>query len=145
MPFRSAILAAALLAQSELPDGPAKQKVVKICATCHELETVVASRRTKFGWQQMTEDMVSRGAEGSEDDLAAVVSYLTEWAGKINVNTASAVELQKALGIEGKEAGAIVSYREQNGKYKGFEELLKTPGIDSGKLREKRALVAFSQ
>jgi competence protein ComEA len=139
------MLAAALLAQMELPDGPAKQKVVKICATCHEMETVVATRRTKLGWQQMTEDMVSRGAEGSEEDLAAVVAYLTEWAGKVNVNTASAGELQKALGIDGKEAGAIVSYREQNGKFKSFEELLKTPGADPEKLRQKRSLVAFSQ
>jgi len=139
------MLAVAFVAQTELPDGPAKQKVVKICATCHEMESVVASRRTKLGWQQMTEDMVSRGAEGSEGDLADVVAYLTEWFGKVNVNTASVAELQKALGIDGKEAGAIVSYREQNGKYKGFEELLKTPGADPEKLRQKRSLIAFSQ
>jgi competence protein ComEA len=151
MRFRNAILAVALfwpvplVAQTELPDGPGKQKVQKICGGCHEIETVVASRRTRVGWQHMTEDMVARGAEGSEEDMLAVVAYLAEWFGKVNVNTGSAAELQKTLGIGEKEARAIVSYREQNGEYKNFEELLKTPGADPEKLRQKRSLVAFSQ
>ena len=148
MRFRSVIASLAVcvpLAAAELPGGPAKAKVVKICGTCHEIETVVASRRTKLGWQQMTEDMVARGAEGSEDDLAAVTSYLAEWFGKVNVNTATAAEMQKALGVPESDAGAIVRYRDQNGKYKSFEELLKTPGIDPDKLRQKRSLIALSQ
>src|SRR4051812_41789110 len=123
MRFPSAplIVAAALAgpiglpAQTELPDGAAKAKVQKICGSCHEMESVIASRRTRLGWQQMTEEMVGRGAEGSDEDLAAVVAYLTEWFGKVNVNTASAAEMGKALGLSEKEARAIASYREQNG------------------------------
>jgi len=148
MRFRSVFGALALCAPAftaELPDGPAKTKVVKICGTCHEIETVVSSRRTKLGWQQMTEDMVARGAEGAEEDLRGVVQYLAEYFGKVNVNTADAVEIQKVAELTEKDARAIVQYREQNGKYKGFEDLLKTPGVDSEKLREKRGLVAFSQ
>src|SRR4051794_10148026 len=148
MRFRNVLGAVALCAPAfaaELPDAPAKEKVVKICGTCHELETVVASQRTKLGWQQMTEDMVARGAEGSEDDLQAVVQYLTDNFGKVNVNTADAAGIQKLAGLTENDARAIVQYREQNGKYKSFADLLKTPGIDSEKLREKRGLVAFSQ
>src|SRR5689334_7675958 len=105
MRFRNALMVGALccpvflMAQTELPKGPGKEKVEKICSGCHEMESVVGSRRTKAGWQRMTEDMVSRGAEGSEEDLAAVVAYLTEWFGKVNVNTAAAAELQKTLGL----------------------------------------------
>lgn len=143
--FALALCAAGLAGQTELPDGPGKETVRKICGNCHEMETVIASRRTQTGWQQMVDDMITRGAEGSDDEMAAVVTYLTAAFGKINVNTASAGELQKALGLSEKEAQAITSYRAQSGKYKNFEELERTPGISPEKLRQKRSLVAFSQ
>jgi competence protein ComEA len=131
--------------QSELPDAPGKEALKKICANCHEIETVISSRRTRIGWQQVTDDMVSRGAEGSDDEIAAIVDYLAKSFGKINVNTATAADLQKILDLSEKEAKAITSFREQNGKFKNFEELEKTPGIVPEKLRQKRSLIAFSQ
>src|SRR5215831_15727843 len=103
MHFRNSALALAiasgLSAQTHLPEGPGKETVQKICGNCHEIETVISSRRTKIGWQRMVEDMIGRGAEGSEDDMSAVVAYLTNWFGKINVNTAPAGDLEKALGL----------------------------------------------
>ena len=148
-PLRLAALAAAvplaLAAQAELPDGPGRDAVKKVCGNCHEIDTVIGSRRTKMGWQQITDDMISRGAEGSDEEMAAVVAYLAQWFGKINVNTAPAADLQKALGLAEKEARAITSYREQNGKIKNFDELEKVPGIDPERLRQKRGLIAFSQ
>jgi competence protein ComEA len=146
--FRSAalifVVAAAGLAQTELPDAPAKETVKRICANCHEMETVIASRRTKIGWERITEDMVSRGAMGSDDEMAAVIDYLTANFGKLNVNTASAAEIAKTLGFTEKEAAAIVAWREQNGKFKTFEDLQKVPGVSAEKLKEKRASIAFS-
>jgi competence protein ComEA len=131
--------------QTQLPDAPGKASVEKICATCHEITEVIARRRTKIDWQQVVEDMVSRGAEGSEDDLAAVVSYLSSQFGKINVNAASVDEIQKSLGVSEKDARAIVAYREKNGKIQDFEQLLRVPGINVEKLREKRSFIAFAQ
>ena len=140
-----ALISMALQAQSELPEGPGKEPVKRICAQCHEVATVISSRRTKIGWQQMTDDMISRGAEGTDEDMAAVVAYLTAWFGKTNVNTAAAAELQKTLDLSEKEARAILSYREQNGKIRSFDELEKVPGMDPEKLRQKRSRIAFSQ
>ena len=134
-----------LAAQAELPEAPGKATVKKVCGDCHEIATVIGARRTRIGWERITEDMVSRGAEGTEEEMAAVVDYLTTFFGKINVNTASLAELQKALALSEKEARAITSYREQNGKIKSFEELEKAPGLDPEKLRQKRNLIAFSQ
>jgi|SRR5579885_2031208 competence protein ComEA len=150
MHFRSAVAASllgavSLAAQTELPEAPAKATTLRICGSCHEIETVISSRRTKLGWRRITEEMVARGAEGSDEELQAIVDYLAEWFGKVNVNAASAAELEKALGLAQKEAEAIVAYREQHGKYGSFEELLKTPGVDAEKLRQKRSLVAFSE
>jgi competence ComEA-like helix-hairpin-helix protein len=135
----------AVYGQTELPDGPGKRQAQKICGNCHEIETVVSSRRTKIGWQQITDDMISRGAEGTDEEMAAVVAYLTEWFGKINVNTASATELEKTLGFSEKEARALLTYREQNGKIASFEELEKVPGLQPEKLRQKRNRIALSQ
>jgi competence ComEA-like helix-hairpin-helix protein len=129
---------------SGIPDAPARAALKKICGNCHEVETVVASRRTRIGWERSVEDMVTRGAEGSDEDMAAIVDYLTAYFGKVNVNTALAPELEKLLGFSPGEAQAIVAYRERNNKIKDFEELKKVPGVSAEKLQAKRGLIAFS-
>lgn len=151
MRFHKALIAAALgccalgqETQGPLPDAPGKVEVEKICASCHEIETAIGSRRTKIGWQQSVDDMISRGAEGSDADMEAVVAYLTTYFGKVNVNTATVQDLEKVLELSEKEAQAIVSYRERNTKIKDFEELKKVPGVSAEKLQAKRALIAFS-
>ena len=149
MRFLNALLFLTLLpgirAQTKLPDAPGKEAFKKVCVVCHELETATASRRTKAGWERMIDDMIDRGAEGTPEEMDAILTYLTTAFGKVNVNTASAAELQKALELSAREAQAILSYREKNGNYKTFEEVLRTPGISTEKLQEKRGLIAFSQ
>ena len=129
---------------AQLPDGKGKDAVKKICVGCHELDVVTASLRTKIGWQQNVDDMIARGAEGSDDDMEAVVEYLTKFFGKINVNTATVQELETSLGLSETESKAIVAYREQNGKLKDFEQLKKVPGVSPEKLQAKRSRIAFS-
>ena len=132
-------------APGPLPDTPAKKVLEKSCATCHELESVLGTRRTKIGWQQSVDDMVARGAEGSDQDLAAIVEYLTTYFGKVNVNTAAAADLEKALGLSSAEAKAVIAYRDQNGKIKDFDDLKKVPEVSAEKLQSKRGLIAYSQ
>jgi competence protein ComEA len=145
--LQSALLCIVAIAPAmgqELPDGKGKEAVQRVCTSCHEMAAVTGSRRTKIGWQQNVDDMISRGAEGSGDDIEAVVDYLTANFGKINVNTATAGELASFLGLSDAEAKAIVTYREQRGKYKDFDQLLKTPGVNAKKLQPKRPQIAFS-
>jgi competence ComEA-like helix-hairpin-helix protein len=127
-----------------LPDAPGKQLVVQACTGCHDVDTVIGSRRTKLGWRQNVDDMISRGAEGSEEDMDALVAYLTTYFGKVNVNTATVQDLENVLELSGKEAQAIVSYREENRTIRNFEELKKVPGVSAEKLQAKRGLIAFS-
>ncbi len=129
---------------AELPEGPGRDAVKKVCAKCHEIETVVASRRTRIAWQQMTDDMVSRGAKGSDEELVAVVDYLTVHYGKVNVNTATVEDLTDLLGLSEKEAKAILAYREQNGAFKSFDDLQKA-GLSADRLKEKRPQIALSR
>lgn len=50
-------------------------------------------------------------------------------SGKINLNTASKEELCKIPGIGQSRADAIVSYREQNGRFQAIEDIMQVSGI----------------
>jgi competence protein ComEA len=72
-----------------------------------------------------------------------VAEYLSKYLGKVSVNGASARELQDGLKISEKEAQLIVSWRDQHGKFKNFEEVRKVPGLDAAKIAEKRGWMSF--
>jgi mono/diheme cytochrome c family protein len=61
-----------------LPEGPGKKVVERMCTGCHSLKTVTAERGTKDDWARTVDLMVSRGAEGSDEDVDAVVKYLAK-------------------------------------------------------------------
>ncbi|MDE3164513.1 MAG: PQQ-binding-like beta-propeller repeat protein, partial [Acidobacteriota bacterium] len=116
----------------------------ELCASCHPLDEVTAARRTEAGWQQEVADMVARGSEGTLQQLASVVAYLTGAYGKVNVNTASPQRLAEFLGLSAREARAIVTYRTRRGDLNSFEQLLAVPGVNRAKLQAKRELIAFT-
>lgn len=49
--------------------------------------------------------------------------------GRVNINTASASELEKLPGIGPAKAAAIVDYRQKNGPFRRVEDLAGVPGI----------------
>jgi competence protein ComEA len=51
------------------------------------------------------------------------------FSGTININTASATDLQMLPGIGAKTAALIVEYRQKNGPFKKVEELMNVRGI----------------
>jgi cytochrome c5 len=70
--------------RSELPDGPGKVAFEKSCTTCHDAAQAINMRRTKAEWEQVIDDMVTRGANGSDQELDAITAYLTKFFGKGN-------------------------------------------------------------
>jgi len=117
--------------------------MVKLCVGCHEVDLVVARRHTRIEWEGVMEDMIARGTKGSEEELTLLVEYLNKHLGKVNVNAATGKELQDALKISDKDAVAIVSWREQHGRFKNFEEVRKVPGLDAANIAEKRGWMVF--
>jgi competence protein ComEA len=124
----------------DLPDGPGKAEVLKICTQCHDLDTVTADNRTRDGWTKMVAKMGDRGAEGTGEEFEAVIKYLTKNFGKINVNTATPDEIAAGLEFSAKEAAAIVDYREKNGVYKDWKDLEKV--VDAAKVEAKKDHIA---
>ena len=63
---------------------------------------------------------------------------------KLNINTASASEIQKALiGIGAKKAEALVQYREKHGNFTVAEQLLEVQGIGKATLEKNRDRIVF--
>jgi hypothetical protein len=66
----------------QLPDGPGKELLPKLCAGCHDLTFTISTRETEDGWTRIVNDMRSKGADGSEEDFAKVIAYLATYLGK---------------------------------------------------------------
>ena len=62
----------------------------------------------------------------------------------VNVNTASAEELEAITGIGPALAGAIVSYRDEHGAFETPEELMNVRGIGAGKLEAFRSEITLT-
>jgi len=73
------------------------------------------------------------GAAGGDDDAAT--------AGPIDLNTATAEQLEALPGVGPSIAAAIVEHRERNGPFRSVDDLLDVPGIGPARLDELRGSV----
>jgi mono/diheme cytochrome c family protein len=55
----------------------AREAFQKVCGACHPVATVTGQPRTRAQWQESINAMVARGAKGSDEELAAILDYLT--------------------------------------------------------------------
>ncbi len=128
----------------DLPDGKGKDVFQRMCSNCHGLDQVTSVKNTKKQWSNVVDDMVSRGAEGSDDDVNAVISYLSRNFGQpVNINTASAKEIQEGLSFTAAQSASIVQYRTDKGTFKTYDDLTKIPGLDAGLLEEQKKNIVF--
>src|SRR5690242_1163262 len=135
-------------AMAQLPDGAGKAETMKICSQCHELERSISLRQDRAGWQETVNKMVGLGAKASDEEVKAIVEYLsTNFAGeqmpRLNVNKAPAIEFESRLSLKRSEAAAIIAYRTKNGPFKSIEDLKKVPGIDIAKIDAKKSQLTF--
>jgi competence protein ComEA len=133
---------------AQLPEGPGKEETERLCKGCHELERSVSRRQDRDGWQMTLNKMVALGTKGTDKELAVILDYLSKHypAGEvppINVNEASAIELESRLSLRRSQAAAVIAYREKNGNFKSIEDLKKVPNIDAAKIEEKKDRIIF--
>lgn len=86
--------------------------------------------------QKMQEAGMKEESGTAEKSVEKNQQNQTQDAGKVNINTAFAEELQTIPGIGAAKAAAIIEYREVQGEFKSTEEIQNVPGI-KGKTFEK--------
>lgn len=126
-----------------LPEGAGKKVVEKVCTKCHDAEGFSHSRNSRQRWENIVDEMVSRGAEATDAEIELIVDYLVNYLGKLNVNKAPAEKIAADLKVPKETAEAIVAYREKNGPFKLWDDLGKVPGVDLKKIQDKKGLVEF--
>jgi competence protein ComEA len=140
----AAILGVVAVARAQaLPDGPGKDAMIKVCGTCHEPQRSAALRLTPESWQDVIAKMVSLGAKGTDEELAQVQKYLVEhFKGDapqpLNMNSATAIQLESVAGLLRKEAAAWIAYRSKAGPCKSLDDFKKVPGVPFKKIDERR-------
>jgi putative heme-binding domain-containing protein len=72
-----------------LPEGKGKADFQRICSSCHSVSMATTQRMTQAEWMGVVNDMVSRGAQGTQDELNNVVTYLAANYGKDNAPAAN--------------------------------------------------------
>ena len=154
-----------------MPDGAGKPIVQRACSACHALTVVTSKHASQKEWDQVVNQMVSRGADLTDDEIDTVIAYLAKNYGPldqkaapstdaatppsdtaappatdptpVNVNKASAQELESSLGLEKSEAEAVVKYREQNGNFKTWHDVAAVPGISAAKVEGMQKRISF--
>ena len=147
--YRSALLLIPLMfalpvQPQELPEAKGKDLYERICGSCHGTDVVFKTRTTKEKWKDTVDEMASRGAEGTDEQLDTIIDYLAKCFGpRVNVNKASAKELETQFEITAKEAEGIVQYRMDKGDFKALADLKNVPGLDYKKIEPVRYRITF--
>jgi competence protein ComEA len=84
-------------------------------------------------------------AQAAQKAAAPARSEARPAAATINLNTATAAELEKLPGIGQKVAARIVEYREKNGPFKKVEELMNVQGIGEKSFLQFRSQLTVGQ
>jgi competence protein ComEA len=144
--FACVVLAAWPAGAQQLPDGPGKAELQKVCGACHQAERSTAVRLTREGWEGVISDMIARGAKGTDEEFVAIVDYLAkhflgEAARPLNINRANNIELESVAGLTRKEAAALLKWLDEVGVCKSLDELKKVPGLDFKKIEARKDFI----
>jgi putative heme-binding domain-containing protein len=65
-----------------LPEGKGKAEFQRICSSCHSVSMATSQRMDQAQWTGVVNDMVSKGAQGTQQDFDNIIAYLTANYGK---------------------------------------------------------------
>jgi competence protein ComEA len=141
------LLATAARAQ-QLPEGPGRAEMEKICKGCHEMARSISPRQDRDGWLQTMNKMAAFGMKSTPEEFNKVLAYAVknfpaDDVPPINVNKATAIELEAGLTLRRSQVAAILEYRAKNGDFKSLDDLKKVPSIDAAKIDAKRDRIVF--
>jgi competence ComEA-like helix-hairpin-helix protein len=120
---------------------------------------ITQNRGTHDHWESVVDDMASRGAEGTDEELDQVVQYLAAHFGPdsapggkaksvpqtVDVNAATAEGLVRTLGLTQAGADAVLAYRAKHGSIGNLQTLEKIPGVDAKQIEQKKTIIRFGK
>ncbi len=132
----------------QLPEGPGQAETEKLCKQCHEVARSISPRQDRGGWDKTMTRMSAFGMKATDAEYTAVVDYLVkhfppEAVERINVNTASAIQLESGLNLKRSQASALIAWRKEHGSFNSVDDLLKVPALAAAKLEEKKDRIVF--
>jgi len=65
----------------DLPEGPAKEVILRSCTGCHGVDRITGTRKSEAGWQASVKDMIRLGAKLGAGETTATVAYLVKHFG----------------------------------------------------------------
>jgi competence protein ComEA len=134
-------------AQSKLPEAPGKKVVEKVCSGCHDPVVIATLKLNRDQWADKISHMSELGAKGTEAEFYQVLDYISTHFNsgipKVNVNAAEAKEIEIVLELTSAEADSLVKFREQNGNFKGVDDLKKVPDLEGAKIEARKERLEF--
>ena len=85
------------------------------------------------------------GTAVSSSAVSTPASVTAAASGKVNINTATAAELDTLPGIGPVKAQSIIAYREANGSFSSIEDLILVDGIGEKTMAELRPLITTGE
>ena len=108
----------------------------------------ISPRQDRDAWNHTMAKMAAFGMKSNDQEFALVLDYLAknfppDEVPKINVNKATAIELESGLSLRRSQAAALLDYRAKNGPFKSLDDLKKVPLIDVEKIEAKKDRITF--
>ena len=125
------------------PDAPGKDVVQMACGACHSPDYVTDAPRNAQGWTDVLDMMKAYGATATDAEWDQIKGYLLGHIATIEVNKATAAELQALFEVDEPLAKAIVDYRTANGNFKTIDDVKTVPGLDAKKVDYRKNRLEF--
>jgi competence protein ComEA len=141
-------IAPAAFAQDTMPEGPGKEPTLRLCGTCHEAAKATSVKLTREGWIETIDRMKAFGAEGADEEFAAVLEYLaTHFKGDVvralDLNSAEALDLESVLSLLRRESAAFLQFRAKRGPFSSLGDLKDLDPVILNKIEAKKDRVVF--
>ena len=62
----------------ELPAGPGKDTLIRVCSSCHSPDNVIANGQDRSGWENTITKMAGFGAVASDEEFSEILEYLVK-------------------------------------------------------------------
>jgi competence protein ComEA len=128
---------------STFPDGPGKTALLKVCSDCHGPESAVGHLKTRQEWSRTLDEMAANGAQGTDQEWEEILGYLDKYFSLILVNKDDEKQLANRMDVAEATTAAIVSYRDEHGRFATIEDLKRVPGLDPAKVDALKDRLVF--